>query len=66
MHTVAIRREVADDHPWVPADLLTAFTEAKDRSPARLRDINASQLPVPWSHELGRQAWALLGDDPWP
>jgi 4,5-dihydroxyphthalate decarboxylase len=66
MHTVAIRSEVAEAHPWVAANLLTAFTRAKDRSLDRLRDINASRLPLPWSHDLGRQASALLGADPWP
>jgi 4,5-dihydroxyphthalate decarboxylase len=66
MHTIAIRSEVVERHPWVPANLLTAFTRAKDRSLARMRDVNASRLPLPWSHDLGRQASALLGDDPWP
>jgi 4,5-dihydroxyphthalate decarboxylase len=66
MHTVAIRSEVLEADPWVAANLLTAFIEAKDRSLARLRDVNASRFPVPWSHDLGRQASALLGPDPWP
>jgi 4,5-dihydroxyphthalate decarboxylase len=66
MHTIAVRREVVDEHPWVAGNLLTAFTEAKDRSLARLRDMNASRFPVPWSHDLGRQAAELLGRDSWP
>jgi 4,5-dihydroxyphthalate decarboxylase len=66
MHTIAIRSEVVDAHPWVAGNLLTAFTEAKDRSLARLRDMNASRFPLPWSHDLGRQAEELLGADPWP
>ena len=65
MHTIAIRSELVDAHPWVAGNLLTAFTEAKDRSLARLRDMNASRFPVPWSHDLGRQASDLLGADPW-
>jgi 4,5-dihydroxyphthalate decarboxylase len=66
MHTIAVRSEVLDEHPWVAGNLLTAFTEAKDRSLARLRDVNASRFPVPWSHDLGRQAAELLGPDSWP
>jgi 4,5-dihydroxyphthalate decarboxylase len=66
MHTIAVRSEVADAHPWVLGNLLTAFTEAKDRSLARLRDVNASRFPVPWSHDLGRTAAGLLGPDSWP
>jgi 4,5-dihydroxyphthalate decarboxylase len=66
MHTVAMRTEVFDAHPWVAANLLTAFTAAKERSLERLRDVNTSRLPVPWSHDLHRQAAELLGPDPWP
>jgi 4,5-dihydroxyphthalate decarboxylase len=66
MHTVALRTEVYDAHPWVAANLLTAFTEAKARSLERLRDMNTSRFPVPWSHELYRQAAAVVGPDPWP
>jgi 4,5-dihydroxyphthalate decarboxylase len=66
MHTVALRREVLDANPWVAGNLLTAFTAAKDRSLERLRDVNASRFPVPWSHDLGRQASELLGPDSWP
>jgi 4,5-dihydroxyphthalate decarboxylase len=66
MHTVAIRSEVLEADPWVAANLLTAFTRAKDRSLERLRDVNTSRFPVPWSHDLGRQAADLLGPDPWP
>jgi 4,5-dihydroxyphthalate decarboxylase len=66
MHTVAIRTEVFEADPWVAVNLLTAFTAAKERSLERLRDVNTSRLPVPWSHDLHRQASALLGPDPWP
>lgn len=66
MHTVALRSEVVERDPWVAANLLTAFTEAKDRSLERMRDVNTSRLPVPWSHEVGPRAADLLGPDPWP
>jgi 4,5-dihydroxyphthalate decarboxylase len=48
MHIVVIRRDVLDAHPWVAANLVEAFTEALDRSVARLRDLNASRFPIPW------------------
>ncbi|MEA2382367.1 MAG: hypothetical protein QOH72_2338 [Solirubrobacteraceae bacterium] len=66
MHTVAIRSEVLEAYPWVAGNLMTAFTQAKERSLERLRDVNTSRFPVPWSHDLGRQASELLGPDPWP
>ena len=45
-------------------NLLRAFEEAKGRSFARLSDVSASLLPVPWSFDV--LARDLLGDDPWP
>jgi len=35
MHTVAVRRDVLQNHPWVPRNLFKAFEEAKRRSVAR-------------------------------
>jgi 4,5-dihydroxyphthalate decarboxylase len=64
MHTVAIRREVVDENPWVPATLLKGFEEAKRRSLTRIKDMTISRFPVPW---LQPYAGSLGGDDdPWP
>src|SRR3954454_20882269 len=49
MRTVALGAEVFEAHPLVAANLLPAFTAAKERSLHRLRDVNTSRLPVPWS-----------------
>lgn len=62
MHVVVVRRDVLDTHPWLAANLLTAFTEARDRSLARVADLNASRFPVPWL--AGHLA--SLGPDPFP
>ena len=51
MHTVAIRRDVYEEYPWVPMNLLTAFEEAKSRSVERLKTVTASQVPVPWGYD---------------
>jgi len=66
MHLAVVRRDVVDRHPWLPANLTTAFTEAKDRSVARLMDYTASHVPLPWPAERIRQARTMLGGDPWP
>lgn len=66
MHVVALRRDVFEAHPWIGPNLLRAFEEAKRRSFARLSDVSASLLPVPWSFDVLAQARDLLGDDPWP
>ena len=66
MHTIAIKREIVDRHPWIAANLLCAFTAAKDRSVARLRDVTISRFPNPWNFAGAERASALFGRDIWP
>lgn len=61
MHTVVLRRDVVDEHPWVAMNLYDAFVAARDRSLARALDLNASRFPVPWL-----PAYAASFDDPFP
>jgi 4,5-dihydroxyphthalate decarboxylase len=67
MHTVALRRDVFEENPWVAMNLMTAFEEAKLRSQRRIENFTASQIPVPWLYsdalEINRQ---VFGDDFWP
>ena len=65
MHVVAIRKELADRHPWVVMNLFTAFEEAKNRSLARALFVG-SRYPIPWSYEYAHEAQELLGKDFWP
>lgn len=51
MHTIAIRRDVYEKHPWVPMNLLAAFEESKKRSVERMKNVTASQIPVPWGYD---------------
>ena len=46
MHLVAIRREVAKRHPWVPTNLYKAFDSAKDMAMKRM--INPRITPLAW------------------
>jgi 4,5-dihydroxyphthalate decarboxylase len=66
MHVVAIRADVYREYPWVAANLLTAFTEAKDRCLARALDVNVPRSPIPWAAARAREAQELFGDDLWP
>jgi 4,5-dihydroxyphthalate decarboxylase len=60
MHTVVIRREVAERDPWIPSTLYKAFEAAKERSLARLHDKTISRFPVRWHADPGPAA------DGWP
>lgn len=66
MHVVVIRADVLERDPWVAQNLLTAFTAAKDASLARLSDMTASRMPLPWLPSRLAETRAMLGPDPWP
>jgi 4,5-dihydroxyphthalate decarboxylase len=66
MHTIAIRQDVLDEHPWVAGNLLRAFEEAKRRSVARALDATAWRFPVPWIGDYAERASGVFGEDIWP
>ena len=66
MHIVAIRRAVYEHYPWVAMNLFKAFEEAKGRSLARLRDLTASRVPLPWAASLADEWASDFGADPFP
>ena len=66
MHTIAIKRELTDKHPWITKNLFTAFDEAKNRATERLRDVTISRHPNPWNFASAERAQSLFGQDIWP
>ena len=66
MHTVVLRRELYERHPWTAGSLLAAFDRAKALTAARLTETAANPTMLPWlADELDRTR-ALLGPDHWP
>ena len=66
MHTVSIRREVLDEHPWVAATLMKAFSEAKDLAVADLTQTSALPVSLPFLTEHAYRTVETMGDDFWP
>lgn len=63
MHTAAIKQEVVERRPWVPANLFRAFEKAKEIAYRRME--NPRRVPLAWfSHALEEQE-DILGKDPW-
>jgi 4,5-dihydroxyphthalate decarboxylase len=58
MHLIVLRADVDDAHPWLAGNLVTAFSQARDRSVGRTLDANASRFPVMWR--------PADDGDPWP
>lgn len=65
MHVLGVRRELAEEHPWLPMALLKAFTAAKELALARLVDTSATKVTLPFVEEQLRAARALMGADFW-
>jgi 4,5-dihydroxyphthalate decarboxylase len=64
MHVVAVRRTLADRHPWLARNVFHAFCEAKREAIRDLEQTNFLRVTLPWI-ELDTVR-ALMGDDYWP
>ncbi|MDJ0387448.1 ABC transporter substrate-binding protein [Roseomonas sp. E05] len=66
MHCLAVRKDVAAEHPWLPLELFRAFSRAKEMSLEELSRVNVLRVSLPWiAAEYEAQA-ATMGGDPWP
>lgn len=66
MHVLVTRKDVFDRYPWIGPNLVTAFTQAKDNSIARMLSGTAPHVPVPWAPTTARIAADIFGGDMWP
>ncbi|HUP97444.1 MAG TPA: hypothetical protein VM073_05865, partial [Usitatibacter sp.] len=66
MHTVAIRRDIYEQYPWVAMNLYKAFVEAQRECYADLYVTAALKTSLPWLTKHVEDARALMGDDFWP
>lgn len=65
MHTLALRRRLAEQHPELPANLFRAFSAARDQAIAELGMVNAFRVALPWPAAVLDDARAALGADFW-
>lgn len=66
MHCMAVRKDVAAAHPWLPAALFRAYAEAKALALAELAMINVLRVSLPWIAAEASTQTARFGGDPWP
>lgn len=62
MHVIAIRNTVLNQNPWVAQSLYKAFLAARHNGIARLEELTASRVPLPWAATLASDARAMFGD----
>lgn len=66
MHCIAVRRDVAERHPWLPVELFRAFVRARDMALTELRLVNVLRVSMPWAAAAFEEQAAIMGGDPWP
>ena len=66
MHILAMRKSIADRHPWVARNLYNAFLESKRRAVERVLDPAVSRYPVPWLTAHARRMYDVFGPDLFP
>ena len=66
MHTVVIRRDIHERHPWVARSLYDAFDAAKRKSQHELYDTDALRVMLPWLTDEIESMREVLGADWWP
>ena len=65
MHVVGVRRTLVEQHPWLAASLLKAFTRAKDLALAELGEVAALKVSLPWVVAEQEATVAAMGADFW-
>jgi 4,5-dihydroxyphthalate decarboxylase len=66
MHSVALRQDVWEKHPWIARSLFKAFQRAKEDAYARLKDPSPYKISLAWFRGPVEEQEQILGDDPWP
>ncbi len=66
MHLIGVRRELAEQHPWLPGAVLKAFERSKTIALEKLSDTSSPKVTLPFVEERLMEARALMGSDFWP
>lgn len=65
MHTVVIRREIYEKHPWVARSLYDAFVKAKQYAYRELYETDALKISLPWVVAELEETRRAMGHDYW-
>lgn len=65
MHVVGIRKELAQQHPWLPGAVFKGFSESKTKALELLADTSATKVTLPFVEEQLKAARETLGEDFW-
>ncbi len=66
MHTVALRADIYQEHPWAAQSLSKAFARAKAIAHQQMYDTDALRLTLPWLIHHIEETRAVMSPDFWP
>jgi 4,5-dihydroxyphthalate decarboxylase len=66
MHTMGVKKELAERYPWLAASVLKAFMQAKAKCLHDLSEIGYLAATLPWAAAEYERMVALMGPDYWP
>jgi len=66
MHTVVLRKDIYERHPFVATSLYNAFCAAKDWARAKMRFPGTLRYMLPWLPDDIEEIDELFGGDCWP
>lgn len=65
MHTIVLREELYEKHPWVAQSLFKAFSESKRLCREAMYEFSALKYMLAWSIDEMEKEREILGEDPW-
>ena len=66
MHTLVIKEELYQAHPWISQSIYDAMEEAKRLCFSQMRFSGAMRYSLPWLLDDLEEMDGVFGDDPWP
>lgn len=65
MHAIGIRKELAEQHPWLPVNVFKAFIKAKELAFHEMGQIGHLFHSLPWGVAAYEKAKKEMGEDYW-
>jgi 4,5-dihydroxyphthalate decarboxylase len=66
MHTIVLRKDIYERHPWAATSLFDAFVKAKEWAYEQLFETDALKLTLPWVVAEAEETRRIMGRDFWP
>ena len=66
MHAVAIRKDIATEHPELPLAVCQAYSQSKRKALITLQKLGWANISLPWVAQEIEETRAAMGDNYWP